>query len=46
MRASSLGEEVEVAGYRNGGEVREDRNAAMLMPQRIEQPMLIVREKA
>jgi hypothetical protein len=46
MMAWSLGVGVEVVGYRDGGEVREDRNVAMLMLLRIGQPMLIVKEKA
>lgn len=41
-----LEEVVEVAGYRDGGEGWEGQSAAMPMPQRREQPMLIVREKA
>jgi hypothetical protein len=42
----SLGEEVEVVGYQDGGEVQEDRDVAMLMLQRIERPTLIAKEKA
>jgi len=35
-----------VGGYRNGGEVLGDQSAAMLMLQRIEQPMSIMKEQA
>ena len=46
MMVWSLEVGVEGVGYQDGGEVPEDQRVAMLMPQKIEQPMLIVKEKA